>query len=542
MNYIIDYNSLLSTNFTDYYKSIVINETDIYKNPGDQHYKLLSYFSTFFNNCNIIDIGTHKCHSAIALSYNKTNTIYTFDIVDNVHESYKTIDNIKFVYDNLFDKNETREKWREIILSCPFIFLDVDPHNGIMEYDFIHFLKSIDYKGFIICDDIWYFKEMRDNFWYKIEDQYKYDLTNLGHWSGTGIITFNNEITFQKNDNSNWTLVTAYFNLTKCYDASEEINKRDSNYYFSHSISTLSLPYNLVIYCDEESYNKIKEIRPDYLKDKTEYIICNFDDFKFTKNGCKLNENFSDYRIKINENRKKYPYYFDNRNTASYYLFCMARYIMLKETIERNTFKSTHFCWINFCIERMGYKNLIHLDEALSINRDKFSTCYIDYIPESLINDVSTYFKWGRCSMCSGFFTGNGEYMYKVCDLIENKFLEFLEKGYGHADEQLYSPVYFENPDLFEHYYGDYTEMITNYVYIYDRAEPPIYNFIKNSYNNSNYIKCYEGCKFVLNSWILGKCIINNEYLNHLFNYYMNCKKILHHRTFTPFHILNADP
>jgi hypothetical protein len=527
MNYNINSNLLLSTNFTDYYKSVVVNETDIYKNPGDQHYKLLSYFSTLFNNCNIIDIGTHKGHSAIALSYNKSNTIYTFDIVDNVDPSYKLIDNIKYVYDNLFDKDEIREKWREIILSCPFIFLDVDPHNGIMEYEFINYIKSIDYKGFIICDDIWYFKDMRNNFWYKIEDQYKYDLTNFGHWSGTGIITFNNEITFQKNDNSNWTLVTAYFNLTKCYDASEEINKRDSNYYLSHSISTLSLPYNLVIYCDEESYNKIKEIRPDYLKDKTEYIICDFEDFKYTKNGCKLNEKFSDYRIKINENRKKYPYYFDNRNTASYYLFCMSRYIMLKETIERNTFKSTHFCWINFCIERMGYKNLIQLDEALSIKRDKFSTCYIDYIPESLINNIPEYFKWGRCSMCSGFFTGNGEYMYKVCDLIENKFLEFLEKGYGHADEQLYSPVYFQNPDLFEHYYGDYTEMITNYVYIYDRPEPPIHNFIKNSYNNSNYIKCYEACKFVLNSWILNKCVINNDYLNQLLNYYINCKKII---------------
>jgi hypothetical protein len=29
---------------------------------------------------------------------------------------------------------------------------------------------------------------MRNNFWYKIEDQYKYDLTEYGHWSGTGIV------------------------------------------------------------------------------------------------------------------------------------------------------------------------------------------------------------------------------------------------------------------------------------------------------------------------------------------------------------------
>ena len=129
--------------------------------------------------------------------------------------------------------------------------------------------------------------------------------------------------------------------------------------------------------------------------------------------------------------------------------------------------------------------------------------------------------------MCSGFFTGNKEYMYKVCDLIENKFLEYLDKGYGHADEQLYSPVYFENPTLFEVYYGDYLQMITNYKYIYDCPEPPIYNFITRSFQNENYIKCYEACKFVLNSYILGKCELNDEWLNTLSKFYINSKIIL---------------
>ena len=129
--------------------------------------------------------------------------------------------------------------------------------------------------------------------------------------------------------------------------------------------------------------------------------------------------------------------------------------------------------------------------------------------------------------MCSGFFTGNSEYMYKVCDLIENKFLEYLQEGYGHADEQLYSPVYFENPDLFEQYYGDYQQMVTNYKYIYDNPLPPIYNFITRSFQNSNYEKCYDACKFVFNSWALDKCEIEQTHMYTLFYYYMFCKKIL---------------
>lgn len=517
-------NELINTINFDLFKEFFINENDnttqeFFSKSGKEHYKLLSYLSTLYNNVSILDIGTHRGSSALALSYNKTNTIITFDIVDNViNPLIKNKENIKFNFDNLFEE-EPRQKWKDTILSSPFILLDVDPHNGFMEIDFYNYLKDIGYNGFVICDDIWFFKDMRDNFWYKIPDEYKYDITKYGHWSGTGVFTFNKDINFFKYDISNWTLVTAYFNLTKCPDASIEINKRDDNYYMSSSKSTLSLDCNLVIYCDSESLKEIKKYRPSRLDNKTIYYIQEFDDFKFNEKDILT---FKDYRIKINDNRIKFAYHFDNRNTASYYLFCMSRYIMLKNIITHNPFKSTHFGWINFCIERMGFKNLIHLNEALSVNREKFSTCYIDYIPKTLIDNTPEYFIRGRCSLCSGFFTGNNYYMYKVCDLIEQKFLQYLQLGYGHADEQLYSPVYFENPELFEVYFGDYHQMITNYVYIYDAPEPPIYNFIRNSFKHENYKLCFQACNFVYKSYCLGKTNMGDNWLNELKTYYMN--------------------
>jgi hypothetical protein len=48
----------------------------------------------------------------------------------------------------------------------------------------------------------------------------------------------------------------------------------------------------------------------------------------------------------------------------------MTRYTMLREVIDKNYFKSTHFCWINFCIERMGISNVYHLNDALSVYRN----------------------------------------------------------------------------------------------------------------------------------------------------------------------------
>lgn len=526
----MDFTPLLETelinnlDFNNFVSNYFVVDSFLRK-PSDEPYRLLCYLSTLFNNKHIIDIGTGTGNSALALSYNDNNKVYTFDIVDRIHFSINNKSNIEFVLADIVTNKETRENYKNLILSSAFIFLDLDSHNGAHEYEFYTFLKENNYNGFVICDNIWYYKEMRDNFWYKIPSEFKYDISTFGHWTGTGVFTFNENIKFHKYDNSDWTLVTGYFNLTKCPDASEEICKRDKSYYFSHSLSTLHLPYNLVIYCDKESYDELVKIRPVFLQNKTKYVIMEFDEIAVENGGLFSDNRFGHYRDVINNNRKQKPYYFDNRNTASYYLFCMSRYAMLRETIEQNPFNSSYFCWINFCIERMGYSNLKYLDEALAVKRDKFSTCYIDYIPHSLIKDTHEYFRWGRCSMCSGFFTGNKEYMHRVCSLILQKFIQYMSQGYGHADEQLYSPVYFENKDLFEHYYGDYLQMITNYKYVYEAPENPIRNFISNSFKHEDFEKCIEGCEFLLRSFVLDKCNLNNDQLNFILDKYV-CSKL----------------
>lgn len=297
-----------------------------------------------------------------------------------------------------------------------------------------------------------------------------------------------------------WTLVTGYFDLTKKDDANDAIRARPATHYIDkHSSSVLSLNNNLIVFCDPDLEAKIWTLRPPWLHDRTRVVPMSFEDFPLTK-----------YRERIIANRggtSGCPA--DPRNTASYYLFCMARYAMLKQSIRENLFNSSHFAWINICIERMGINNLVHLDEALGLHRDKFSTCWIDYVPKELTDDLSAYFSGcvGRCSMCSGFFTGNAEYMRKVCDRIEEEFVRCVELGYGHADEQLYPLVYFKNPELFDWYVGDYSEMITNYAGVYENPGAPIRNLIRNSLAASDREVCKRACNMVLR----GKCVLSDD-------------------------------
>lgn len=166
-------------------------DNDLIGTFGKEHYRLLAYVSTLFNNKNLIDIGTHLGHSAYALSYNVNNHVDSFDIrSESMNSKISNRTNISFNICDLWQPI-IREKWFDTIMSSPIIFLDIDPHEGTRELEFVNYLINHNYQGCIICDDIHYFENMRTSFWSKIDEQYKHDITKYGHWSGTGLIYSN---------------------------------------------------------------------------------------------------------------------------------------------------------------------------------------------------------------------------------------------------------------------------------------------------------------------------------------------------------------
>ena len=186
---------------------------DVKKPCGDEHYFFLAALTSQLKNKKIIELGTHNGRSTVALNYgnlkyNNNNEIYTYDINYFLLPNIFRNTNINFRMENLFD-GETREKNKEHILSSDIIFIDIDPHEGIMEYEMYCWLKDNDYKGILLFDDIHLGAghmgvttgNSMQQFWDKIEDQYKIDLTSVGHWSGTGLVCFhfeNYEIIYDK--------------------------------------------------------------------------------------------------------------------------------------------------------------------------------------------------------------------------------------------------------------------------------------------------------------------------------------------------------
>jgi len=163
--------------------------------PGREHYPLLSYLAKeYVNNGIIIELGTQRGRSSYALgTANLSNKVYTFDITDLVGDNKSTFPkNVNFLIANLWNK-EIFDVYESTVLKSDMIFLDVFPHNGTMEIEFYVMLKKINYQGIIIFDDIHFYKGMDSIFWQNIPDNEKIDITDKGHWSGTGIVSFNSD-------------------------------------------------------------------------------------------------------------------------------------------------------------------------------------------------------------------------------------------------------------------------------------------------------------------------------------------------------------
>lgn len=145
-----------------------------------EHYRLIAYLSTLFKGSNIFDIGTGLGYSALALSYNNTNRVISYDVVSRRELDHSDeLSSIEYCLGDVLRD--------ERLLESPLIMLDVG-HDGVFENKLYKFLKGNEYKGLLFLDDIHLNKSMI-RFWNSITET-KEDLTDLGHRRGSGLVEF----------------------------------------------------------------------------------------------------------------------------------------------------------------------------------------------------------------------------------------------------------------------------------------------------------------------------------------------------------------
>lgn len=155
---------------------------------GDEHYRLLSNFSwQCAPGTVLVDVGTSCGFSALALSHNPHVKVITYNIEDGIGKQSCSMYDKKNIEPRIKNCIDDMEE----LLQAPFILLDT-AHEGPFEHEFIIALMTAGYKGIVMCDDI-YLNHAMKAFWDWVPLK-KVDVTQYGHWSGTGIIVFDPDV------------------------------------------------------------------------------------------------------------------------------------------------------------------------------------------------------------------------------------------------------------------------------------------------------------------------------------------------------------
>lgn len=165
------------------------------KKPGEEVFKLLAYLSRQIAKVKpipiISDIATHFGCTALALASYPSVQVTTYDIIDYIPQggNIKTLANIptikrKFMSGQLDIVN---------IAKSDLIMFDMEPHNGIEEMKFVKNLQKHGFKGLLVVGNINITEGMK-SFWQSLPSELtKFNVTEIGHWAGTGIIVFDSD-------------------------------------------------------------------------------------------------------------------------------------------------------------------------------------------------------------------------------------------------------------------------------------------------------------------------------------------------------------
>jgi hypothetical protein len=181
---------------------------------GREHYTLLEYMTATYGDCrHVVDIGTRFVASSLALGSHETE-VWTFDLPRSTERI-------------LAFRGKTEAEWKQQVkaakvdiklhnldlikvsdaefrkyMSTWLIMLDTHhkPYTIPFEREWMdRLVKMADFKGLVLLDDIHHNAEMK-RWWNELKEKANewgyttYDLTSVGHVSGTGLLDFSGRV------------------------------------------------------------------------------------------------------------------------------------------------------------------------------------------------------------------------------------------------------------------------------------------------------------------------------------------------------------
>jgi hypothetical protein len=252
------------------------------------------------------------------------------------------------------------------------------------------------------------------------------------------------------------TLVSFFFNLHKLKDAT--FLTRPFEFYLENGKEVLSQPYPMVLFCDEDTVNVIRERRNTLCPANiTTYIVKNITEYDIYRETWDI----------IKHNRERQGTYTDARNTPSYCITTVFKINAMRIAHSLNPFQTPYFAWIDFGCAHICRDMSASLPAILENPKPKIAMTYIHYRSAAELDSMETYLhKGGPCSMAAGFFTIESAYIIPFYTACMSIYYEMLHRGVGHSEEAVITYCYTRYPHLFTLTYADYYSLFTNYLFV----------------------------------------------------------------------------
>lgn len=246
------------------------------------------------------------------------------------------------------------------------------------------------------------------------------------------------------------TLVTCFFDLQK----REGSIRKDAKLYLQYGKWTCDRDVNMIIFCDPEYVEPISQMREKY-KNKTKIFGLEMEKLPY----------FQYYNLADTNNNFVIAYSNPTKDTTNYRILQWSKLSMLKMAIDQNPFGSDYFIWQDFGIVHVASMNYIEIDKLYDQRPEKIRHVQMRARDPKIFSDLKSYYSSFRWYFGGGFIFGPKDLMGQLCNLFENELKKVLELGICPNEDQILAVVEHQNPNLFDSYVGDFSEILDNYLY-----------------------------------------------------------------------------
>lgn len=257
------------------------------------------------------------------------------------------------------------------------------------------------------------------------------------------------------------TLVTALFDLSKF-----NTHVRTPEKALKGIDAILKLPVYLVIFANKEIMDIIRERRTSYCyHDMTVFISLDYDSLwsaQFTET--------------VRKNREVYWPTQDERTCPESHLLCCNKFDFVLQAMDMNPFQTSTFAWVDSNLHVDDNTNKICFRYTTSsiprvltqINKNKFHIQVMGVVDKKYkdTNHKREYYEIYRWLVSGCFFTCGIKVGKKILTRLKEVVKETTINGYGHGEEMFYLEVLDEFYDDIERSYGDYGQILNNFIHI----------------------------------------------------------------------------